>query len=131
MFFDQTVMFFDNVTAAPEEAKAVEVGGSDYSKTFIASTITKGVTGLTLTVSTADDAANGPWVEVGKKVATAEEIAAGLMALPMPLDLKKFVKVVPVIAGAAEKGISCGITDAVSNGVLSTFGISAEDLERI
>lgn len=130
MFFDQKVMFFDDIKTAPETDAVVEIGGSDLSKTFIASTIAKGITALTLTVSASNEK-NGAFVEVAKKSATEEEIAAGLMAIPMPLEAKKFLKVVPAISGTAEKGISCGITDAVSNGVLSDFGIPADKLAKI
>lgn len=147
MFFDQKAMFFDNVTVAPAAAKTVvKTGGSDYARTFIAATIPAGVTALRLTVTTSnvlkdaegtgvlgtDDLHDGKVVAI--KDATEQEIAAGLMALPMPLEIGKFTKVTPVIEGAPTKagaGISCGITDAVSNGVLSDFGIPADKLAKI
>lgn len=120
MNLDKSLTFFENVTAAKGEGavEAVKTGGADYARTFIAATIPNGYTALTVEVKTGEE---GALVKVAEKTATAQEIAAGVMAIPTPLELGKFTKVIPTaVEGANEagKGITCGITDAVPNGIL-------------
>ena len=118
MNLDKSLTFFENVTATQSESAvaAVKTGGADYARTFIAATLPKGTTSLTLTVKTGET--EGAWVEVAEKTCTAQELAAGVMAIPTPIDLGKVTKVIPSVAGDLEKGIVCGITDAVPNAIL-------------
>lgn len=126
MNLDKTLTFFEKATVAPAAAETVKkTGGADYSRTFIAATIPTGVTALRLTVATAESLSGAGDLEapvtVAIKDATAQEIAAGVMAIPTPHDLGKFTKVTPVIQGEPEvegQGVTCGITDAVPNGIL-------------
>ena len=118
MNLDKSLTFFENVTDTKidSEIVAVKTGGADYARTFIAATLPEGTTSLTLTVKTGET--EGALVEVAQKTSTAQELAAGVMAIPTPIDLGKVTKVVPTVAGTLKKGIVCGITDAVPNAIL-------------
>lgn len=124
MLFDKTLTFFENVEETQLDAAvpAVLTGGSDYSRTFIAATLPEGLESLTLTVKTGDEE-DGDYTTIATKTSTDLELAAGLMAIPTPLELGKYTKVVPTVAGEPAKGIDCGITDAVPNGILADFGL--------
>ena len=121
MNLDKSLTFFENVTAANKGegvAEAVKTGGADYARTFIAAMIPHGYTALTVEVQTGEE---GALVKVAEKAATAQELAAGVMAIPTPLELGKITKVIPTAVEGANrdgKGISCGITDAVPNAIL-------------
>jgi hypothetical protein len=118
MILDKLTTFFENVTATKgdDAVEAVKTGGADYARTFIAATLPEGTTSLTLTVKTGETEED--LVEVAKKTSTAQELAAGVMAIPTPIDLGKVTKVIPTVDGTLEKGIVCGITDAVPNAIL-------------
>lgn len=123
MNWDKSLTFFEDVKAkhagGEADVVAVKTGGADYARTFIAASIPQDCTGLTIEVKTGEE---GALVKVAEKTATAQEIAAGVMAIPTPLELGKVTKVfATAISGLtedSEKGVTCGITDAVPNAIL-------------
>lgn len=115
MLFDKTLLFYENAKTAPSQPVSIQVNGSDYSRMFIVSTIGTGVKTLKLTVKSSDDGIT--FTEIASKTSTADEVAMGLMALPTPLEMGKYIQVIPTITKTDNSvdvsGMTCGIVDAV------------------
>ena len=102
MNLDKSLTFFEDVktTQSASDVEAVKTGGADYARSFIAATIPHGCTGLTIEVHTGEE---GALVKAAEKTATAQEIAAGVMGIPTPLELGKFTKVfITALSGITE-----------------------------
>lgn len=108
---DNDLIFFESKTA-PVTAKVLALNGSAYGRDHVFCTIPDGVTALTLTYSTSKDGVS--FIDE-THVASAIEIAKGLMGFPTSLHEVKYAKCVPSITGTAAKALVCGITDAIDN----------------
>lgn len=111
MMQDNDLIFFESKTA-PVEEKVLALDGSSYGRDFVFCTIPAGVTALSLAYKTSKDGTN---FVTETHVATATDIARGLMGFPTSLNEVKYAKCVPTITGTAAKELVCGITDAIDN----------------
>lgn len=111
MMQDNDLIFFESKTA-PVTEKVLNLDGSTYGRDFVFCTIPAGVTALSLAYKTSKDGTN---FVTETHVATATDIARGVMGFATNLNEVKCAKCAPTITGTAAKELVCGITDALDN----------------